>query len=387
MDRQFFTDLKNNDVGLLENALPMITGAVAEPVAGIAAMYHAATGGHDASGVVNAIRDAMTYQPRTDAGRMYQQALGSAVNRIVQSAPVRTWQKGVDIAGQYSPTAGAILQTVPAAIGAATGVKPALRAGRAMSGALDRVESFAPSGSGAVMGMQKGMIDPSILKSGDPVRDMKFGDAYEYIGVDPSNPANAIVQEGKSRFSVNMNRIEAISKREANPSITNNDQVMELYHGSAEDSPSLLVKKYNPSGGFDYGAVFGSSRSNAAGSHGSALYRTEIPTASVLEGGAAAYSMPKGKINTALSETIDSLGGNKKAAEAFDAIVMDADVGNDGLRNIFGDGYGSHEYGLLQQKARAAFAKKLGYRAVTSKDEHGTSYMILPGEALNRVYP
>jgi len=169
MDRQFFTDLKNNDAGLLENALPMVTGAVAEPVAGIAAMYHAATGGHDASGVVNAIRDAMTYQPRTDAGKMYQQALGSAVNRIVQSAPVKTWQKGVDIAGQYSPTAGAVLQTVPAAIGVAAGVKPALRAGRAVSGALDRVESFAPRLAQGVegMGRQEGVFAGTMARTAD----------------------------------------------------------------------------------------------------------------------------------------------------------------------------------------------------------------------------
>ncbi len=175
MDKQFLVDLGSNSAGVLENALPMVTGAVAEPVAGLAALYHAATGGHDASGVVSAIRDAMTYQPRTDAGKMYQRELGSAVSRIAQSAPVRTWRQGVDIAGQYSPTAGAVLQTVPAAIGSVTGVKHALRAGRAVSGALDRVESFVPSRSGTAMGLQEGIIDPSVLKAGDPVRDMKFG--------------------------------------------------------------------------------------------------------------------------------------------------------------------------------------------------------------------
>ena len=70
MDKQFLVDLGSNSAGVLEGALPMVTGAVAEPVAGLAALYHAATGGHDASGVVSAIRDAMTYQPRTDAGKM-----------------------------------------------------------------------------------------------------------------------------------------------------------------------------------------------------------------------------------------------------------------------------------------------------------------------------
>lgn len=166
MYKQFLVDLGSNSAGVLENALPMVTGAVAEPVAGLAALYHAATGGHDASGVVSAIRDAMTYQPRTDAGKMYQRELGSAVSRIAQSAPVRTWRQGVDIAGQYSPTAGAVLQTVPAAIGVAAGAGPSLRTGRAVSGALNRAESFAPSRSGSIGG-------------GGQVGAINLGDIYQ----------------------------------------------------------------------------------------------------------------------------------------------------------------------------------------------------------------
>lgn len=175
MDKQFFRDLAGNAAGMVEQALPAVTGSIAEPVAGLAAMYHAASGGSESDGVVNAIREAMTYQPRTEAGKMYQQALSGAVERIVQSAPIRTWKHGVDIAGDYSPAAGAMLRTVPAAIGVAAGAGPSLRTGRAVSGALNRAESFAPSRSGTAMGLQDGMIDPSVLKAGDPMRDMKFG--------------------------------------------------------------------------------------------------------------------------------------------------------------------------------------------------------------------
>jgi hypothetical protein len=159
MDKQFFVDLKNNDIGLMENALPIATGAIAEPVAGLAAIYHALSGGDNASGVVNAVREAMTYKPRTEAGKMYQQAMGEAVGRIVQSAPVRTWQHGVDIAGDYSPAAGAVLQTVPTAIGVAAGAKQAMKAGRGASLLLDRVENYAPSKSGiGGIGMQEGSV-------------------------------------------------------------------------------------------------------------------------------------------------------------------------------------------------------------------------------------
>jgi len=392
MDRQFFTDLKNNDAGLLENALPMVTGAVAEPVAGIAAMYHAVTGGHDASGVVNAIRDAMTYQPRTDAGKMYQQALGSAVNRIVQSAPVRTWQKGVDIAGQYSPAAGAILQTVPAAIGTAAGVKPALRAGRAVSGALDRVENFAPSGTGAVIGLQKGMIDPSILKAGDPVRDTKFGDAYEYIGADPANAERALVREGKVEFSVDMNRLESIQagkgKKPQGMALSPKNKTR-LYHGSYYEWPeNQLIGE----GSRDmFGGIF-TSKGGIEPAYSGHSYYVDIPDHKILTQGDIDYRVSMEKQYRALERATGISRKDPKFKAVYDAVV-----GQESQKNWFGDQNeivsGSFadamkddmpRYGNIQgdagweaQRLRGKFAKELGFDAVEMSDETGTSVLVV----------
>ena len=133
---QFFRDLGRNAYGLGENVASLGSAAIAEPVAGFAAMYDPANG-------AQAIREGMTYQPRTQAGQMYQQGAARTLGTIAKPAMpvIDTWQRGVDIAGGYSPAAGAMLRTVPAAIGVAMGAKPALQAGRQMSNSLGAMQA------------------------------------------------------------------------------------------------------------------------------------------------------------------------------------------------------------------------------------------------------
>lgn len=128
-----------NGYGLAENLLTMATGGIAEPVSGLAALVAAAQG-YDAGGARDAIRGAMTFQPKSAQGVLQQRALARLAQGVVDSAPVRTWQRGVDIAGRYSPAAGAALQTIPTAIGAAYGAKPAMQQGRAASMLAERMQ-------------------------------------------------------------------------------------------------------------------------------------------------------------------------------------------------------------------------------------------------------
>lgn len=131
--KDFLIDIKNNAYGLGENAASLLTGAIAQPVSGYAAMFDPVHG-------AEAIKQGMTYTPRTEAGKMYQQAaartLGEAVNPVMPV--IDTWQQGVDIAGRYSPTFGALLQTTPTALGVALGAKPALQTGRAIQNNIVR---------------------------------------------------------------------------------------------------------------------------------------------------------------------------------------------------------------------------------------------------------
>ena len=133
---RFFKDMRDNGYGLAEIAAQLGTSAIAEPVAGFAAMYDPVHG-------ADAIREGMTYTPRTQEAQQYSQSIGNAAKTAIKPAMpiIDTWKKGVDIAGQYSPVVGAGLRTVPTAIGIAMGAKPALQTGRQVSKGLEKVQS------------------------------------------------------------------------------------------------------------------------------------------------------------------------------------------------------------------------------------------------------
>ena len=132
---RFFKDMRDNGYGLAEIAAQLGTSAIAEPVAGYAAMFDQTHG-------ADAIREGMTYQPRSEAAKMYQRGAANAIGQAVKPVMpiIDTWKKGVDIAGQYSPVVGAGLRTVPTAIGIAMGAKPALQAGRQASKGLEAMQ-------------------------------------------------------------------------------------------------------------------------------------------------------------------------------------------------------------------------------------------------------
>jgi len=132
---RFFKDMRDNGYGLAEIAAQLGTSAIAEPVAGFAAMYDPVHG-------ADAIREGMTYAPRTEAGQMYRQGAAKTLGAMVQPAMpvIDAWQRGVDVAGKYSPVTGAALQTVPTALGALMGYKPAMQTGRQVSNSLGAMQ-------------------------------------------------------------------------------------------------------------------------------------------------------------------------------------------------------------------------------------------------------
>ena len=160
--RDFLIDVGRNAYGLGENVASLGSAAIAEPVAGYAAMFDPING-------AQAIREGMTYQPRTEAGRMYQQGVAQAVGKAVKPVMpvVDTWQQGVDIAGRYSPTLGALMQTAPTALGVALGAKPTLQAGRQASNTLGAMQARmiananAPKTLNTGFMRQRGAINPS----------------------------------------------------------------------------------------------------------------------------------------------------------------------------------------------------------------------------------
>ena len=74
-----------NQLGVLENVAAIASGAIAEPVAGIAGVAQAINPFADPGAGVEAVqgvREALTFQPRTEAGQAQQQALGQGAQAV-----------------------------------------------------------------------------------------------------------------------------------------------------------------------------------------------------------------------------------------------------------------------------------------------------------------
>lgn len=126
----------------VEPALTFGSGMLAEPVAGLAGIGRLLTGGSlsDAAGLINRTQEALTYAPRTSGGQAGLQAVGGAIEDVIQSGPVQSAIQGY---GQYVEEP--ILQEFPQA-------GPAILAGlRTLPEALD--VSRSGGGRRAAMGM------------------------------------------------------------------------------------------------------------------------------------------------------------------------------------------------------------------------------------------
>ena len=175
---QFFKDMRDNGYGLAEIAAQLGTSAIAEPVAGFAAMYDPQHG-------ADAIREGMTYQPRTQAAQEYSQSIGNAANAAIKPAMpiIDAWKQGVDIAGRYSPAAGAMLRTVPTAIGIAMGAKPALQAGRQVSEGLGAMQGRMIANANAPRTLNAGYMGQRGAIGTETPKIKQISDNWESQGV------------------------------------------------------------------------------------------------------------------------------------------------------------------------------------------------------------
>jgi hypothetical protein len=113
---------------VVEPALTLATGAIAEPVAGIAGLATTAIEGPEAGArAVEATRQALTFQPGTEAGQAGQQFLGETIGGALESVNQFGRDIGVpevllepigDVAFEAtgSPVVGAVVSAVPTAI-------------------------------------------------------------------------------------------------------------------------------------------------------------------------------------------------------------------------------------------------------------------------------
>ena len=398
--------------GVGENALSMLTSGFAEPAAGYAAAAAAATG-YDAEGARNAIRERMTYAPKTAEGIQYMNALARVMSAVNDSAPVTTWKKGVDIAGRYSPTAGAVLASVPTAIGVATGAKSALQQGRSASMLAQRMQEGMVRNAMAprTLHPQAGVIDMLTTKPGQLVRDTKTGEIYEYQGPSTSISGKALVvdesiakritdaqKKAAHGYSIDPERLDVYNKRtkktSANPK---GEDSVRLYHGSYYEWPEDA--QIGLGSGDRFGGIF-TSYGGVEPAYSGFNYYIDIPESKILTKQTLGYHVPADKQLKALEKVTGVKRGDPRFQAYVDAIIdeqgqsMWTDDSGKAIPGSFQDvhkikglssGLDSADYGWEAQRLRGQLAKELGYDAVEMTDETGTSVLVVKKDKMSRL--
>lgn len=145
-----------------------------------------------------------------------------------------------------------------------------------------------------------------------------------------------------------------------------------LYHGSNSKKP---INAINDSGVF--GGLFASPSKVSANSHGESMYRMTVPDESILKIGddlpwdSLRSSVEKRLANTPhLDDLADMVGSGKSVWESS---IPEDDL----LSALRSSDLGAADWEL--QRIRGQVAKDHGFRAVEMPDEHGMSYLVLPG--------
>ena len=111
-------------MGTAETLATIGTSSIAEPAAGIAGLVNTALfGGEYGADAVDRVRDALTYDPKTEEGRRQLMAVGKTLQPVVEvleAAERASGEAGYDLAG---PVGGAIGETLPTALMELAGVK------------------------------------------------------------------------------------------------------------------------------------------------------------------------------------------------------------------------------------------------------------------------
>ena len=171
---------------------------------------------------------------------------------------------------------------------------------------------------------------------------------------------------------------------------------MKLYHGSRTDNIGSEVVTPDDKGVFFYGMFFSESYM-AAESHGDFLVTAEVDEDDIMDStdicwdeDAASKAIELfGGVGIDDGLLLDLIAGYKST---FDCGVEAEDIRN--LNNKIADVTGCEgirgededfylDWGL--QSAACFVAHQLGYKGVAVEDEHGISYMLVPGEKFERI--
>ena len=168
-------------------------------------------------------------------------------------------------------------------------------------------------------------------------------------------------------------------------------ETMKLYHGSNSGSIDAISDK-----GL-FGGVFAGDRGSAE-SHiitsGGVLHEIEIPEEKVLTQRALDYDLPFEEVQSALKRVANNnyLNVDDDTLDLLYSLIIEEknvfDFPDEGPVLKALDMASFEDLGEASWKAqrlRGEVAKDLGYQAVETSDEHGTSYLVLPGASIKPI--
>ncbi len=144
---------------------------------------------------------------------------------------------------------------------------------------------------------------------------------------------------------------------------------MILYHGSPEKIAK--IEQNDPASDWIFGGLFAACDQEVARSHGKIIH--QIEPRNPLTDFELNY-----QIDGAWDAAVELCGGSEDMAER----IMQADCPQDS-DDVPVEDIG--EYGRRLQALRGELAAKLGFDAVEMQDEHGTTWLCLPGCKISAI--
>ena len=143
---------------------------------------------------------------------------------------------------------------------------------------------------------------------------------------------------------------------------------MKLFHGSFEQ-----ISEIKDLGIF--GGLFAAADEDAALSHGEVLHTIEIADDKALTQQDLSYELDADAVMAALNVVAGHWCDDMD--RLFELVVEEEEVEDADVELLRADDLG--EAGWEAQRIRGQLAKALGYAAVEMSDEHGTTWLVLPG--------
>ena len=162
---------------------------------------------------------------------------------------------------------------------------------------------------------------------------------------------------------------------------------LRLYHGGSEEG-FTSVPDSSTTAGFSFDGLFAHPEKRSSwGAHGNGSnYFADIKEPEILTQNALDYHIPYENTVAALKKAMPWLNDNDVDL-AHSAVIEDKNVhdmdANDVSRVFRADDPGQASWEA--QRLRGNVARNLGYKAVEMGDEHGTSYLMMPGVPLTQV--